>query len=132
MTEALSKGWAGVGLALGKAALIGTTITAAVVAVNKALQGIETAEVKLPKVEELKFPDIAIPEPAEDKKKEKPERKGPPKAEVYIENARFDIKQNFAEGYDPDRIAIAFVDQIGAATAFRGSSGFAGMAGTGA
>ena len=132
MTEAVGKGWVGVASALGKAAIIGGTITAALVAVNKALEGIEGAEVKLPKVEELKFPDVAIPEPAEDKKKEKPERKGPPKAEVYIENARFDIKQNFAEGFDPDRIAIAFVDQIGAATAFRGASGFSAMTGSGA
>jgi hypothetical protein len=57
--------------------------------------------------------------------------KGPAKTEVNFHNARFDIKQNFAEGYDPDRIAVAFVDQIGAATAFRGSSGFAGMTGSG-
>ena len=58
--------------------------------------------------------------------------RGPAKAQINFNNARFDIKQNFAEGYDPDRIAIAFVDQIGAATAFRGASGFSGMTGSGA
>lgn len=56
---------------------------------------------------------------------------GPKKAEVYIENARFDIKQAFAEGYDPDRIAAAFVDSIGSTTLFQGQSQIAaaGMAG---
>lgn len=28
-------------------------------------------------------------------------------------NARFDIKQSFAEGYDPDRIAVAFQNELG-------------------
>jgi hypothetical protein len=59
------------------------------------------------------------------------ERKGPPKAEVYIENARFDIRQAFAEGFDPDRIAAAFVDQIGSTALYQGQSSFA-AAGTGA
>lgn len=131
ITESLGKGWIGVASALGKAALVGTTITAALVAVNKAFEGISTAEVKLPKVEELKFPELKIPEPAEDKTKEKGGRKGPPKADVVIENARFDIKQNFAEGYDPDRIAAAFVDQLGAATMYRTQSAFSGQPGTG-
>jgi len=57
--------------------------------------------------------------------------KGPGKAEVVINNARFDIKQNFAEGYDPDRIAAAFVDQLGAATMYRTQSAFSGQPGTG-
>jgi hypothetical protein len=56
---------------------------------------------------------------------------GPKKADVVIENARFDIKQNFAEGYDPDRIAAAFVDQLGAATMYRTQSAFSGQPGTG-
>lgn len=131
MTEAVGKGWVGVASALGKAAVIGGTITAAVVSVNKALEGLEAAEVKLPKVEELKFPEVTIPAPAEDKKKEKPAKTGPPKADVVIENARFDIKQNFAEGFDPDRIAAAFVDQLGAATMYRTQSAFSGQPGTG-
>jgi hypothetical protein len=56
---------------------------------------------------------------------------GPKKADVVIENARFDIKQAFAEGYDPDRIAAAFVEQIGSTALYPGQSGFA-AAGTGA
>jgi len=56
---------------------------------------------------------------------------GPKKADVIIENARFDIKQSFAEGYDPDRIAAAFVEQIGSTALYPGQSGFA-SAGTGA
>lgn len=56
---------------------------------------------------------------------------GPKKADVVIENARFDIKQNFAEGYDPDRIAAAFVDQLGSATMYRTQSAFSGQPGTG-
>jgi len=55
---------------------------------------------------------------------------GPKKADVIIENARFDIKQAFAEGYDPDRIAAAFVEQIGSTALYPGQSGFA-AAGTG-
>ena len=55
----------------------------------------------------------------------------PKKADVIIENARFDIKQAFAEGYDPDRIAAAFVAQIGSTALYPGQSGFA-AAGTGA
>jgi hypothetical protein len=129
--EAMGKGTAGMLVALGKAAVIGTTVTAAVLSINKALEGFESAEVKLPKVEELKFPEVTIPAPAEDKKKDKPAKTGPPKADVVIENARFDIKQNFAEGYDPDRIAAAFVDQLGAATMYRTQSAFSGQPGTG-
>jgi hypothetical protein len=53
---------------------------------------------------------------------------GPKKADVIIENARFDIKQAFAEGYDPDRIAAAFVEQIGSTALYPGQSGFAGAA----
>jgi hypothetical protein len=56
---------------------------------------------------------------------------GPKKADVIIENARFDIKQAFAEGYDPDRIAAAFVESIGSTALYPGQSGFA-AAGTGA
>jgi hypothetical protein len=51
--------------------------------------------------------------------------------EIKFYNARFDIKQNFAEGFDPDRIAAAFVDQLGAATMYRTQSAFSGQPGTG-
>jgi len=56
---------------------------------------------------------------------------GPKKADVVIENARFNITQAFAEGYDPDRIAAAFVEQIGSTALYQGQSSFA-AAGTGA
>lgn len=82
----------------------------------------------MPKSTKVPMLDWQLP----DYKKLLKEMKGPPKVDVNFNNARFDIKQNFAEGYDPDRIAIAFVDQIGAATAFRGASGFSGMTGSGA
>ena len=44
---------------------------------------------------------------------------------IHFHNARFDIKQAFAEGYDPDRIATAFVEQIGSTTMYMGQSQFA-------
>ena len=34
------------------------------------------------------------------------------KTEMNFPNARFDIKQSFAEGFDPDRVAVAFTDKI--------------------
>jgi hypothetical protein len=54
-----------------------------------------------------------------------------PQVQMNFHNARFDIKQAFAEGYDPDRIAAAFVDSIGSTALYPGQSGFA-AAGTGA
>jgi hypothetical protein len=48
--------------------------------------------------------------------------KGP---SVNIQNARFDIKQSFAEGYDPDRIAVAFTDTLAKLGQYRGQSSFA-------
>jgi hypothetical protein len=47
--------------------------------------------------------------------------KGP---SVNIQNARFDIKQSFAEGYDPDRIAVAFTDTLAKLGQYRGQSSF--------
>ena len=43
---------------------------------------------------------------------------------VNIQNARFDIKQSFAEGYDPDRIAVAFTDTLAKLGEYRGQSAF--------
>jgi hypothetical protein len=54
-----------------------------------------------------------------------------PQVQMNFHNARFDIKQAFAEGYDPDRIAAAFVESIGSTALYPGSSTFA-AAGTGA
>lgn len=54
-----------------------------------------------------------------------------PQLQMNFHNARFDIKQAFAEGYDPDRIAAAFVESIGSTALYPGQSGFA-AAGTGA
>lgn len=131
LKDSMTGGVAGILTTLGKAAVIGASVTGAVVAINAALEKVSSTEIKLPKVEGLVFPAPQIPEPGEDKKKEKGGRKGPPKADVVIENARFDIKQNFAEGYDPDRIAAAFVDQLGSATMYRTASAFSGQPGTG-
>jgi len=132
LKDGLSGGIAGVVTALGKAAVVGASVTGAVLAINAALDRVSSTEIKLPKVEDLKFAAPTIPEPAAKKKEEGDKgRKGPPKAEVYIENARFDIRQAFAEGFDPDRIAAAFVDSIGSTALYPGQSGFA-AAGTGA
>ena len=141
LTQALAGGWAGIATAGAKALVIGGAMTAAYMKLSDLFDDLEKKSkgIDLPQFAPLmEMPGAPAPIPMLEwskllkGEKEKKERKGPPKAEVYIENARFDIKQNFAEGYDPDRIAIAFVDQIGAATAFRGASGFSGMTGSGA
>lgn len=38
--------------------------------------------------------------------------KAPPKQNFDFRGSRFDITQNFAEGFDPDRIAVAFSDDL--------------------
>lgn len=132
ISEAMGKGWAGIATALGKAALVGGAVALALNEVNKAFDKIGDKPLPLPKLEDITLPKVTIPEPAAKKEKEgEKARRGPPKAEVYIENARFDIKQAFAEGYDPDRIAAAFVDSIGSTTMFQGQSQIAaaGMGG---
>lgn len=53
------------------------------------------------------------------------EEKRPPKTEMHFPNARFDITQNFAEGFDPDRIAVAFGNDLASLGEFRTQSGFA-------
>jgi len=50
--------------------------------------------------------------------------KRPPNTEMNFPNARFDITQNFAEGFDPDRIAVAFADDIAAMGEHKTMSGF--------
>lgn len=48
-----------------------------------------------------------------------------PKTEMNFPNARFDITQNFAEGFDPDRIAVAFANDISSLGDLRTQSGLA-------
>jgi hypothetical protein len=130
--EAMGKGWVGIASALGKAAVVGGAVGLALHEVNKAFDKMGEKQLALPKLEDITLPKVEIPEPAAKKKEEVDKgRKGPPKAEVYIENARFDIRQAFAEGFDPDRIAAAFVEQIGSTALYQGQSSFA-AAGTGA
>lgn len=50
-------------------------------------------------------------------KRKKKETTKAPQTNFY--NARFDIKQNFAEGFDPDRIAIAFAQDLARAGEMR-------------
>lgn len=52
---------------------------------------------------------------------------GEREAEPYYDfrNSRFDIKQNFAEGLDPDRIAVAFANDLAMLGERRLQSGFA-------
>jgi hypothetical protein len=56
------------------------------------------------------------------KKKKEPEDEKPAKTEMNFPNARFDITQNFAEGFDPDRIAVAFANDIASLGEMRSSS----------
>jgi glycine/D-amino acid oxidase-like deaminating enzyme len=44
--------------------------------------------------------------------------------QMNFPNARFDITQKFAEGFDPDRIALAFTQDLAALGERRLSSGF--------
>jgi hypothetical protein len=141
LTEALKGGWAGIGLAAGKAAVIGGAMVASYKVLDNLFDDLEkkSSAFKMPEFAPvMEFGAKAMEMPSFMKEmlskaeKWKPEagRKGPPKAEVYIENARFDIKQAFAEGFDPDRIAAAFVEQIGSTALYQGQSSFA-AAGTG-
>jgi hypothetical protein len=140
LVDALKKGWAGIGEAALKTAAIGATMIAS----YKALTGVfdemekKSKGIALPEFAPvMEMPSAMAPIPMLEwskllkATKEPKDRKGPPKADVVIENARFDIKQNFAEGYDPDRIAAAFVDQLGAATMYRTQSSLSGQPGTG-
>lgn len=53
--------------------------------------------------------------------------KGKEDAQVYqdFRGSRFDIKQAFAEGYDPDRIAVGFANELGSMGERKLQSGFA-------
>jgi hypothetical protein len=133
LTEALKGGWAGIATAGAKALVIGGAMTAAYMKLDSIFTDMEkkSSAFKMPEfapVMEMPSPMAPIPmlEWSKLLKSDKDKgRKGPPKAEVYIENARFDIKQAFAEGFDPDRIAAAFVEQIGSTTMYMGQSQFA-------
>lgn len=140
LTDALKKGWAGIGEAALKTAAIGATMVASYKALSGLFDDMEKKSkgIALPEFAPvMEMPGAMAPIPLLEwnkllkPAKEPKERKGPPKAEVYIENARFDIRQAFAEGFDPDRIAAAFVESIGATALYPGQSGFA-AAGTGA
>lgn len=50
----------------------------------------------------------------------------PPEAQVYqdFRGSRFDIKQEFAEGFDPDRIAVAFANDVASIGERKLQSGF--------
>ncbi len=58
----------------------------------------------------------------EARKKKAPEDTKPAKTEMNFPNARFDITQNFAEGFDPDRIAVAFANDLASMGEMRSSS----------
>lgn len=49
----------------------------------------------------------------------------PPAPNFDFRNSRFDIKQNFAEGFDADRIAVAFSQDLANLGEMRSQSGFA-------
>lgn len=48
----------------------------------------------------------------------------PPKTEMNFPNARFEISQSFAAGFDPDRIAVAFASDLSALGEMRSQSNF--------
>ena len=48
----------------------------------------------------------------------------PPSNHFDFRNSRFDITQNFAEGFDPDRIAVAFSNDLSNLGEMRSQSGF--------
>jgi hypothetical protein len=71
---------------------------------------------------------VATNRAAEAKEKKKNEDSKPPKTEMNFPNARFDITQNFAEGFDPDRIAVAFANDLSSLGEMGSSSTFAPIA----
>jgi hypothetical protein len=52
-------------------------------------------------------------------------QKKPPVQNFDFRGSRFDITQNFAEGFDPDRIAVAFSQDLAGLADTRVQSGFA-------
>jgi len=52
-------------------------------------------------------------------------RKREGKPDFDFRGSRFDITQNFAEGFDPDRIAVAFSNDLAAMGELKTQSGFA-------
>lgn len=52
-----------------------------------------------------------------------PTQRGGSRTHNDFRNSRFDITQRFAEGFDPDRVAVAFTDQLEAAATQRLDSG---------
>ena len=57
--------------------------------------------------------------------KHKPEDGKPPGTVNDFRGSKFDITQNFAEGFDPDRIAVAFSSDLAQIGEMRSQSGFA-------
>jgi hypothetical protein len=51
----------------------------------------------------------------------------PPGNQMNFPGARFDITQNFAEGFDPDRIAVAFGNDLASLGEMKSQSGFANV-----
>ena len=51
------------------------------------------------------------------------------KPDINFNNNRFDITQKFAEGFDPDRIAVAFAQDLGRMGEMRVQSAMAPTAG---
>jgi hypothetical protein len=64
---------------------------------------------------------------AEAEKKKHHEDTREKKPNFDFRGSRFDITQNFAEGFDPDRIAVAFSNDLASLGEMRSQSGFAPM-----
>lgn len=62
-------------------------------------------------------------------RREAPDKK-PPQPYYDFRGSRFDITQQFAEGFDPDRIAVAFASDLASLGELRAQSGFAPIFGT--
>jgi hypothetical protein len=63
----------------------------------------------------------------EAKKKKGGEDTKPPGTQMNFPNAKFDITQHFAEGFDPDRIAVAFGNDLASLGEMKSQSGFANV-----
>lgn len=77
---------------------------------------------KLSKQRALKFADERRADAAT---RRDPSSARPPAPNFDFRNSRFDITQNFAEGFDPDRVAVGFANDLASLGEMRTQSGLA-------
>lgn len=79
---------------------------------------------RLTKLKRQELAIAAVTEEQEGRRKKKRDERPPPPV-FDFRNSKFDIKQMFAEGFDPDRIAVAFSNDLAALGERRLQSGLA-------